>query len=279
VIDSWYRSPDFKRLAPITQKCHRGIAERLRDAHGSEDVRQLTLADIKALMAEKADTPSAANNLLKTLRPLLDHAKDDLELIDHNPARDAKKYAIANPDGFHTWTEAEIRRYQEKWEIGTTADLAMALMLYIGAARVDVVKLGWHNIVQGRMQYRRQKTKNQSGVLIDIPIHPELQKRLDRVPKEYSTFLQTIRGEQRSSNGLGNVMRDWCDKAGLPECSSHGLRKAVSRRLAEAGATPHEIMSVTGHKTLAEVERYTSKVSRAGLADRAMDRIVEEDRG
>lgn len=45
-------------------------------------------------------------------------------------------------------------------------------------------------------------------------------------------------------------------------------------RLAEAGATPHEIMSVTGHKTLAEVERYTEKVRRAGLADRAMQLLT-----
>lgn len=81
VIDSWYLSPDFKRLAPLTQRGHRSIAERLRTARGTEDVRELSLSDIKALMAEKADTPSAANNLLKTLRPLLDHAMDDLELI------------------------------------------------------------------------------------------------------------------------------------------------------------------------------------------------------
>ncbi|WCR07328.1 tyrosine-type recombinase/integrase [Paracoccus fistulariae] len=54
-------------------------------------------------------------------------------------------------------------------------------------------------------------------------------------------------------------MRDWCNGAGLPQCTSHGLRKACARRLAEAGAIPHEIMAVAGHETLAEVERYTNK--------------------
>ena len=50
--------------------------------------------------------------------------------------------------------------------------------------------------------------------------------------------------------------------ADLPHCSAHGVRKATSTALAEAGATPHEIMAVTGHQTLEEVERYTKAASR-----------------
>ncbi len=57
------------------------------------------------------------------------------------------------------------------------------------------------------------------------------------------------------------------DKAELPNCTAHGLRKARAHRLAEAGATPHEIAAVTGHATLAEVERYTRAAERAGMAD------------
>lgn len=275
VIESWYTSPDFMRLADITRRNHRLIAEKLREEHGDNLVADLTLADVKNLMALKAHTPAAANNLLKTLRPILDHAKE-LGLIDYNPAREAKKYATKNPDGYHTWTEAEIKKYQERWPLGTIQDLAMMLMLYTGAAKADAVQLGWENVVNGRLQYRRQKMLSRAGVLIDIPIHPALQTRLDLIPKEQATFLQTAQGKPRSAAGLGNSMREWCNAAGVEECSSHGLRKACARRLAEAGATPHEIMSVTGHKTLAEVERYTSKVARAGLADKAMDRIGED---
>ena len=69
-------------------------------------------------------------------------------------------------------------------------------------------------------------------------------------------------------------MREWCDLAGLAECSAHGLRKACARRLAEAGATAHEIMAVTGHKTLAEVQRYTETAMREGLADSAHAKLL-----
>jgi integrase len=65
----------------------------------------------------------------------------------------------------------------------------------------------------------------------------------------------------------------WCDAAKLPkECTPHGLRKAACRRLAEAGCTAHEIMAISGHKTLSEVERYTKAVDQARMARNAMAR-------
>jgi integrase len=51
-------------------------------------------------------------------------------------------------------------------------------------------------------------------------------------------------------------MRDAIVKAGLAgKCNSHGLRKAMLRRLAEAGATEKQIAAWSGHKTPREIER------------------------
>ena len=72
----------------------------------------------------------------------------------------------------------------------------------------------------------------------------------------------------------GNLTRDWCDGAGLSECSAHGLRKACARRLAEASGTAPEIMAVTGHKTLAEVQRCTETAMREGLVDLAHPKLL-----
>jgi integrase len=63
-------------------------------------------------------------------------------------------------------------------------------------------------------------------------------------------------------------------RGGLPKhCTAHGLRKAACRRLAEAGCSTHEIMAISGHVTLAEVERYTKAANQARLAKRAMARV------
>ncbi|WP_158530139.1 site-specific integrase [Paracoccus sediminilitoris] len=110
-------------------------------------------------------------------------------------------------------------------------------------------------------------------MLISIPVHPDLAAVLADLAKN-RPYLATAYGKGRSPNGLGNLMREWCNAADLPECTAHGLRKACARRLAEAGATAHEIMSVTGHKTLAEVQHYTKAALREGLADSAVAKLL-----
>ena len=67
------------------------------------------------------------------------------------------------------------------------------------------------------------------------------------------------------------------DAAELPKrCVLHGLRKAAARRLAEAGATPHQIAAVTGHRSLEEIERYTKMVAQKGLVADAIRKIGEQ---
>jgi integrase/recombinase XerD len=82
-----------------------------------------------------------------------------------------------------------------------------------------------------------------------------------------------------TANGFGNKFKDWCRQANLPHCSAHGVRKATSTAPAEAGATPHEIMAVTGHQTLEEVERYTKTASRRKTADAAMAKLPRYENG
>lgn len=81
-------------------------------------------------------------------------------------------------------------------------------------------------------------------------------------------------GQPFSDAGFGNFFRDWCDAAGLPkQCSAYGLRKAACRRLAEAGCSAHQIMSISGHRSLSEVQRYTLAADQARLAREAMKTI------
>ena len=87
-------------------------------------------------------------------------------------------------------------------------------------------------------------------------------------------------GRPFKSAGFGNKFRTWCDEAGLPHCSAHGLRKAAATRLAEAGATEQQIMSITGHRTSQEVTRYTRAARQKVLAEQAfaLDNQTEKDK-
>ena len=96
---------------------------------------------------------------------------------------------------------------------------------------------------------------------------PDLQRLLDATPCKHLSFLTTAYGKPFTAAGFGGWFRDRCDEADLPkECAAHGLRKAACRRLAEAGCSASQIMAISGHKTLREVQRYIEAAERTRLA-------------
>ena len=68
--------------------------------------------------------------------------------------------------------------------------------------------------------------------------------------------------------GFGNWFADRCREAGIPVCA-HGLRSAAATRLADYGATAHQLVSWFGWRTLSEAERYTKEADRKRLAREA----------
>lgn len=65
-------------------------------------------------------------------------------------------------------------------------------------------------------------------------------------------------------------MRKWCDKAGLPLCSSHGLREAICRRIAEIEGDVFKVMAVSGHTDIKEAQKYCEQFGRKAKADSAI---------
>ncbi len=97
---------------------------------------------------------------------------------------------------------------------------------------------------------------------------------IDALPAAPIRFLITTQfGKPSSDAGMGNGMRKWCDEAGLPHCSLHGLRKATSRRLAESSASDAEGQAVTGHKKATTFANYRAKTNRKMLATRAVSNL------
>lgn len=86
----------------------------------------------------------------------------------------------------------------------------------------------------------------------------------------------TGHGRPFSTAGFGNWFRQKRDQAGLEGYSAHGLRKAAGVMLAESGASAHQIMSILGHATLAEAQRYTLSARQRVLAEEAMALVTDE---
>ena len=135
----------------------------------------------------------------------------------------------------------------------------------------DVVKLGRGHIRNGTLTMPvTQKTK----VPLIIEVSAEMAAAINAAaPSEHVTFLINERGRSFGPKKFGEWFSEQCRRAGLNGVSAHGLRKGASRRLAEAGCTAPQIASITGHKSLAEVQRYIEAADRAKLARAAMDKI------
>lgn len=212
------------------------------------------------------------------LRVLMRHAID-LEWRKDDPSAGIRKMWHRS-DGFMTWEEDHIAAFLDYHKPGTRAHLALALLLYTGQPRGtgqrrgDAVRMGWPMVRDGFLSIVQNKT----GQPVAIPILPPLQAVLDLLPRDAATFLESDRGGPLSPEGFTNWFRRMVEsvvdddgKRLLPDgLSPHGLRKATCRRLAEGGCTPHQIMAISGHQTLAEVTRYTAAASRKGLAQEAM---------
>ena len=267
LIVLYYQTAAFTRLAAATQTTYRGILERFREDYGDQPVVRLEERHINAILDKKAATPAAANNLRRMLRAILKLAKKR-KMIKVNPMTEIEpiRYKVK---GFKDWSDAEIKLFSDCYPIGTRERLALELMLCAAPRRSDVIRLGPEHVLTGRLVYRQKKT----GAEIDIPLLPQLEAAIAALSpqSERRFFLETQFGERFTETGFYNWFTDKARRAGVPKGRSpHGLRKACCRRLAEAGCSPHEIMSVSGHETLKEVERYTKAANRSRLANSAM---------
>jgi integrase len=276
---SYYNSLEYLALKASSQRVRRNIIEKFcreTDAKGQRngDKRAALLQreHIIRFMATRAGKPESANGLRKALRALMQHAIA-IKMRRDDPTQGVRPIAAISRRGFHTWDENEIAKFEEKHPIGSKARLALALGLFTGQARQDVIAMGPQHIRDEILTWTRKKTAHSTAIELFIPVLPELRVILDATPSEHLTFVTTMFGRPFTAPGFGNWFREQCDAVGLRHCTFHGLRKAAARRLAEHGCTPHEIAAITGHATLKEIERYTKAASRKRLARSAMDKV------
>jgi integrase len=263
LITEFYKSVEFANLKPSSRKTYKLVLEPLIEKHGHKRLTLLT-RDAARTMIQRvgADSPSMAN-LTKGILARVFRVAVDAGQWHINPFARLTTYKIGTR---HTWTDAELAAFEKRWPPGTRQRLAYALLLYTGQRVGDVVKMHRRDIVADEIHLTQSKT----GAELRIPIHSELRKALKAMPAQLMLF-GDVAGRPIKADSLTTIMRKAIAAAGLdPCCTAHGLRKAVSRKMAEEGASAKTIAAVTGHKTLKEIERYTAaaeqpKLARAGL--------------
>jgi integrase len=268
LVERYYESAGYQALDARTQRVRRLILDDICMAKGKKPYAYMETRHVEAIRDAKAKTPEAANARVKALRRIFADAMKK-KLVRSNPALEVEYFSTGS-QGWHTWTIDEVRQYEAKHPVGSRARLALALLLYTGARRSDVVKLGRQMTRNGLLTFTQTKNQKRNPVEVSIPVLPELQAVIDATPSDNMTFLVTEFGRPFTANGFGNRFRKWCNEAGLPHCSAHGLRKAAASIAAENGATTHQLMAIFGWTTVKQAEHYTRKANRKLLARGSM---------
>lgn len=264
---AYFKSVKFLAQKESSKAVTRGILDRFLDEHGHRLVRQMTMQDVDMLIAAKAKTPAAANNLLKKLKVLTKFAIK-IGMIDRDPTVAAEKFKEGT---HHTWTESEIAKFEKHWPLGSRERIAFDLHIYTGQRRGDVRAMNALTLLDGnRVTVIQEKT----GRELIIPMHPNLIASLTAWHGSGETIIAQANGKRYTVESYGNLMADAIAQARLPaRCVLHGLKKAAGRRLAEAGCSVHQIASILGNVSLEEIERYTKAANQELLAGQAIDSL------
>jgi integrase len=264
LVKAYLASPEFKERKASTQAEYRRVLGRLTAKHGPKPVRLLEKRHIRQWRDDMAETPAAANTLVRTVKLLMTFAIDR-EYRTDNPAARLKLFKTGE---WRSWTDEECLAFEGRWPSGTMERRAYILALFTGQRRGDLVAMTQADRKDGAIRVVQQKT----GEALWIPEAGALTAELASV--RHMSLLTTSRGKAFDAIYFGAWFADAIDAAGLPnECVLHGLRKTAARRLADADCTDAQIMAITGHRTSSMVRHYTKDADQKRLASAAIVKL------
>ena len=276
-IERYLNSTAFRTYSPGTQGLRGPILKTfLRPGVGNLPLAKMDSRYIERWL-ETAPTMGAKRTRLLALKPFMQWAVTPMGLIEVDPTTGIKVKVKAS-DGHATWTDEQIAQFRARHPIGSKARLALELLLGVALRRGDGISLGRQHVKNGWLVYTQEKNKRRKPTTVETPLPAELVAAITACPSppESLTFLVNEWGRPFSKKRFNTQFRVWCNEAGLPECCvPHGLRKGGSKLMGDSGCTAHEIMAVTGHRTLREVQRYTEAYDRKTAAARAQRKVAE----
>ena len=212
---------EYKRLDPRTQHVRRMILEATFEeaiAPGSPKLfrdfplSRMTTDAVEVLRDRKIHTPESANARVKAMRQVFKWGVKK-KLAPSNPARDVE-YFKSGSTGFHTWSPEEVKQFEGRHPVGSKARLALALLLFTGQRRSDIIRFGKQHAKGGKLRFTQHKGRNRKPKRLTLPILPALQRIIDGTACGDLTFLVNDWGRAFTDAGFGNKFRDWCNRSG-----------------------------------------------------------------
>ncbi|HEY0876918.1 MAG TPA: site-specific integrase [Zeimonas sp.] len=264
-IDKWIEER-LPELSKTDQNNVRNIALWWRAELGAVSLTRLDPETIEKkrnkLRDEKDDegkpvrTPQRVNRYVATLSRILGYAERTLRWINSNPCKAVKRFK--EPDGrVRFLTQKEVEKLLEAVDARLDRDgnpkhdfrLFVRVALFTGARRGEVEGLEWRDIDLRHNRVTFRNTKNGTDRTVPMPAV------LAEAIKAYGKVRPI---DQTAKLFPHNFRFDWREVQNvLPDFRFHDTRHNVASQLAMSGASLLDIATVTGHKTLAMVKRYS----------------------
>jgi integrase len=161
---------------------------------------------------------------------------------------------------------------------------ALILGLHTGQREGDLLRMPWSAYNGTSISLRQGKSRRggRLGPLVEIPCTAALRRMLDGMVRISPLILTTKTGRSLKKRYFARLWNEAKTKAGLQSVTLHGsdeplelhfhdLRGTAVTLLSEAGCTPQQIATITGHslKTVYRIlERYLARTR--GLAEQAI---------
>jgi integrase len=270
LIVSYYQTPKFRKLAASTKAEYRRTLELIREKNGRKDFTKLRRRDVIAARDKYADTWRKANAMVEQLSILANHAID-LEWITANPASGVEKLKGGE---YEAWPDKKLKtfeRYCEKNAL-TTELTAFHLCIGTGQRIGDVVAMEWAHFDGEFMEVVQEKT----GQRVWIYCPDKLRSYLATLPRNGRYVLAKNLTQHISKRRVQHLVGEVRKEINATAYVIHGWRYTAAKQLADSGATDTEIQAVTGHKTLAMVQKYRQQANQKKLSKRAQTRRTEQ---
>jgi len=155
-VAGYFSSAEFAGLANTTQRARRQILEAFRAEHGEKSVASLQRVHVERMVNLKAATPGAALNFLIAIRTLMRFAVS-VGLRADDP-RTGIRRARTRSAGIYAWSKDNIVAFEAAQPVGSRERLALALLLYTGQRRGDVIRMGRQHMRAGVVHIKQEKT-------------------------------------------------------------------------------------------------------------------------
>lgn len=216
-------------------------------------------------------SPSTVKKELHLLSAVLKHAIREWEMDIHNPIPDIRMPSAGSNGRDRRVSWKELRKLLEAAKAYKNRDFAdiIRIAYLTGMRQGEILGLTWEAVDLDNAIAVLRDTKNSEQRI--VPLDPRVVRLLKRrLPADRRRKPQG-RVFSYGTDGLRTVWHRVTRELGITDLRFHDLRHEATSRFFEMGLSPLEVSSITGHKTLGMLRRYTH-LDAAALATKIASR-------